>query len=66
MVSQHAFILYATTVASDDGEVSRDDNLDALNKLLAKGWRITMATPMSGHGEDDDETRCLVVLEKNK
>jgi|GEM_PF-6562132 len=66
MAAQQAFILYSTTFANDEGEVTRDSNLDQLNKLLNKGWKISMATPMSGHGEDDDETRCLVVLDKGK
>ena len=60
---QQAFILYMTTFTDDDDEVIRDSNLDALNAMLGKGWQVAQATPMSGHGEDDDETRCLVVLE---
>ena len=62
--SQRAFILYMTTWADDKGKVSRETNLDKLNALLDQGWRVAQATPMSGHGEDDDETRNLVVLEK--
>ena len=63
--TQRAFILYmTTTVEEDDGDVERETNLDELNELLAGGWRVHSATPMSGHGEDDDETRCLVILER--
>ncbi|MCB9555140.1 MAG: hypothetical protein H6707_03475 [Deltaproteobacteria bacterium] len=62
---QKAFILYMTTWGGDKGEVERETNLDKLNGLLSEGWRVSSATPMSGHGEDDDETRCLVVLDKS-
>ena len=62
--TQQAFVLYVTTFSDDDDEVVRDSNLDELNALLGSGWRVAQATPMSGHGEDDDETRCLVILER--
>jgi len=64
MAKQRAFILYMTTWGTDRDEVMRDTNLDDLNELLDKGWKVEMTSPMSGHGEDDDETRSLVVLQR--
>ena len=61
---QRAFILYMTTWGSEQEEIERETNLDQLNALLAEGWRVANATPMSGHGEDDDETRCLIILQR--
>jgi len=65
-IKQQAFVLYMTTWGSEKGDVVRESNLDELNALLDDGWRVAQATPMSGHGEDDDETRCLVVLQRGK
>lgn len=64
MAKQRAFILYITTWGTDRDEVMRESNLDELNGLLDDGWKVAMTSPMSGHGEDDDETRCLVVLQR--
>jgi hypothetical protein len=61
---QRAFILYMTTWGSQEGEVTRESNLDELNELLSQGWSVVTVAPMSGHGEDDDETRNLVILQR--
>lgn len=61
---QKAFILYVTTWGDEKGDIERDTNLAELNKLLSDGWTVAMTSPMSGHGEDDDETRSLVILER--
>ena len=61
---QQAFILFMTTWGDEKGQVARETNLDQLNELLDDGWRVAQTSPMSGHGEDDDETRSLVILEK--
>ena len=65
MATQRAFILFITTWGAEQGEIERETNLDELNELLAQGWTVAHVSPMSGHGEDDDETRSLVVLEQD-
>lgn len=64
--SQRAFILFMTTWGDDEGDVKRESNLKELNGLLDKGWTVAQIAPMSGHGEDDDETRSLIILERSK
>ena len=64
--AQRAFILFMTTWGDEEGDVKRETNLKDLNALLDKGWRVAHIAAMSGHGEDDDETRSLVILERNK
>jgi hypothetical protein len=47
-MTQQAFVLWF----ADDGNT----NLGALNNLLGQGWRVRLATPMSGSGETGQET----------
>jgi hypothetical protein len=47
-MAQQAFVLWF----ADDGNT----NLGALNALLGQGWRVKLATPMSGTGETGQET----------
>src|SRR3954447_10124751 len=47
-MTQQAFVLWF----ADDGNT----NLAALNGLLDQGWRIRLATPMSGTAETGQET----------
>src|SRR5688500_19695384 len=47
-MTQQAFVLWF----ADDGNT----NLGTLNNLLGQGWRVKLATPMSGTGETGQET----------
>lgn len=47
-MTQRAFVLWF----ADDGNT----NLGTLNNLLGQGWRVKLATPMSGTGETGQET----------
>jgi hypothetical protein len=49
-MAQQAFILWW----GDAGNTN--NNLAALNQLLAKGWKVVLMTPMSGTGERGNET----------
>jgi hypothetical protein len=47
-MAQHVFVLWF----ADDGST----NLSALNTMLSQGYRVIHATPMSGTGEQGNET----------
>jgi len=64
-ITQQAFVLWF----ADDGNT----NLGALNNVLDQGWRVRLATPMSGTGETGQETppssfpysRALAILQRS-
>jgi hypothetical protein len=47
-MAQQAFVLWF----ADDGNT----NLGSLNTLLGQGWRVALASPLSGSGETGQET----------